>query len=180
MAEDDVMVDVHTWQKLVELNGHIQKGRQFPIFPFLCAAGLHMNTTVERRANSSGYVPPAEYKWPTFPRSCSGGLYSFPGSLLAKMWRRVRKEPLVRFDNAVWLTGVMRMKLGVPDEAVLQPPRTAVHRYCGARWQASDRCGGEPVGFSDFMEFMWLRMTDDLRENAADHCTCDEDDDGVP
>jgi len=113
-ADDDFLVDMASLEEAMEYTLLFN-----PTFVFLCVYQVLMSGNVVRDPADKYFVPRSEYEWQYYPKSCLGGFYTSKVSWVKKIWRFSADQPAVRMDD-VWVTGILRQKLGVPPYAVAQ------------------------------------------------------------
>ena len=60
------------------------------------------------------------YKWPIYPPYCHGGIYSTSVRVVKQLFYLSRSERIWHLDD-IWITGILRLKLGMPDNQVVAP-----------------------------------------------------------
>lgn len=161
-ADDDFLIDMAIFEDIVNQNLALQKRHSWPIFPFVCTYRVLPFPHVVRDSNYKSFVPVEEYPWPDWPRGCLGGFYTSKADVISRLWLFTKDEVIVRMDD-VWITGVLRMKMGIPDYAVVQPFQYAATHYSGFRDKGDLRD-------KDFMKEPWAAATKKLFQRP--HCVC--------
>nr|CAB3262597.1 uncharacterized protein LOC100180747 [Phallusia mammillata] len=123
-GDDDVMVVVERLKNIMDFYINITEFEDWAEFPIICTYRTMEFARPYR--NSTGrykqwYIAESEYKWPFYPRGCFGGFYSTSIRVVKQLLAAARTTPYLRVDD-VWITGVLRVKLGMPDNMVIEPP----------------------------------------------------------
>ena len=160
-CDDDFMLDVAVFEDIINWNIKNTERRKWPLFPFICVFGI-AKPHIVRVTYNKYFVPYDEFSWDAWPRSCLGGFYSSQVATISKVWDQSKNEILVRMDD-VWVTGVLRLKIGMPDYAVIDPETKAAHHFYGFNGKGSPRD-------HDFMENEWKNYYNSI--SKREHCFC--------
>lgn len=104
-----------------------------PYFPF-CLEGMQNRTNlqtvpmiclfrrgeleeVNRQQGSKWFVSRNKYSHDVYPRYCHGGFYIMPLELSNELLTASYTAPMLRLDD-VWITGILRLRAGIPDYLV--------------------------------------------------------------
>ena len=120
-GDDDFFVRVDRLFSVIEEARRNVTRFRWPTFPMICTYRLlKVNEPYRKRDGTSRkwYISEEEYKWPYYPRSCLGGHYSTSVDVVKQLFQIAETTPYLRVDD-VWITGVLRTKLGMPDEMVV-------------------------------------------------------------
>lgn len=156
-ADDDFIVDIAGLEDLIEENMRATVQQQWPVFPIVCTYSVPRDLHVVRDHKFKTWVPYDEYPWPTFPRGCAGGFYTMRVDVVGLLWARAHDEPIVRLDD-VWITGILRLKLAIPDYVVIQPSKPVVS-HADKNWKVS----GAP-------DKLWEMKYSEI--SKRNHCLC--------
>ena len=166
-ADDDFMVDPLIFEAVVNEGRYLRLNRSWPQYPIMCTHSKLRYDDVVRDVKNKYYVSKAEYQWPSFPRSCLGGFYTMSVDFAAQLWRFSDKHQPLRLDD-VWLTGILRQFLGVPDAMVVQPKKYAATHLTGFRGKGDSEAQG-------FMRAEWAAAYAAVSKRP--HCCCKEQED---
>jgi len=122
-ADDDFLIKTHGLAESVD-ECLISKSRhQWPEFPIICGFKRGEGEEPVREGDpefSKWAVSTESYKWPAFPVYCHGGLYTTSIRVIQQIFALSRQGPILRLDD-VWLTGILRLKMGMPDTMIIAP-----------------------------------------------------------
>ena len=129
-ADDDFLIRTHGLAESVDENLISKSKYGWPEFPFICGFKKGEGEEPVREGDpefSKWAVSTDAYKWPAFPVYCHGGLYTSSVRVIHQIFVLSRQEPTLRLDD-VWLTGILRWKMGMPDAMVIAPKhKTGYH-----------------------------------------------------
>ena len=124
-CDDDFLVDTYGLAKSIDENLILKSKHRWPEFPFICGfkRGEGEEPVREKDSEFAKWAISTDiYKWPSFPVYCHGGLYTTSVRVIQQIFSLSQQEPTIRLDD-VWLTGVLRWKMGMPDTMVVVPKR---------------------------------------------------------
>ena len=129
-CDDDFMIDVGGL--IIELNKLKNEftEKKWPESPILCSFGILTESSPSRDPKSKYLEPEEEYRWPFWPTSCLGGAYTTSVSVARQLLESSRSEKPLRMDD-VWITGVLREKIGMPRQYVKSFKPSLAKHYSG-------------------------------------------------
>ena len=156
-ADDDVLIKPLLLKKAVE---QYKRLFSFTFMPIVCMYSLWRNKGVpDRDPKSKYYVSWKQYDGTTWPRFCPGGMYTVSGEVARRLYVTSRNTPLLPVDD-VWLTGIIREKMLVPETmVVVARPRAVVH-FMGFYLKMNKKKFKED----------WTNITAAIKKKA--HCFC--------
>ena len=126
-GDDDVIVDLAELVKAIKLHKERASSGSWPHFPILCSYGARIGDPPIRIPESKYYTSFKDYKWPYFPDFCLGGAYTTSVEVAGLLWKVSRRETPMKMDD-VWITGVLRSKIGMPRQFIRRfSPSIAMH-----------------------------------------------------
>ena len=162
-CDDDFMLDIGGIVDSLKKNLEEYEQEKLTEFPILCTYKARLGDVPERRNNSKFFVPISEYKWEYWPDYCLGGAYSMSVRVMRHLWETSRKEKLIRMDD-VYITGVLREKIGMPRQFIKSLGRFLAIHYSGfTRINAISR--------KDFMKNEWNQVNSKVKGKMT--CVCD-------
>lgn len=127
IVDDDMFVHIGWVQEYVSDVQNTMKVKQWPGFPILCMYGRRSGLSPIRVKANKYYCSYEDYPWPFWPDFCLGGMYTTNVDNVRNLWVASLSEPLVRLED-VWITGILRKKLGIPKEYLISvQPAAALH-----------------------------------------------------
>ena len=162
-GDDDVIVDIAELVKAIKWHtGMVSKGG-WVHYPILCSLGTRIGDVPHRVASSKYYTSFKDYKWPFFPDFCLGGAYATSVEVAGLLWKASKGETPMKMDD-VWITGVLRGKIGMPRQYIrMFSPPIAKH-YWGFK---------AAVGQNrrEFMQGEWARVIKKYRSLSVCWCS---------
>lgn len=164
-GDDDFMINLGRLQEIVDEGRHNVTEYKWPEFPIICT--YRTIQLAQPYRNKTGmykkwYISEEEYKWPYYPKSCLGGFYTTRISTVAQLFDVSIRTPHLSVDD-VWITGILREKLGMPDGMVISPNNTIAHHFLGYKRKRNDIKRG-------FMKNEWAKIKNEFRTKEI--CTC--------
>ncbi|XP_076816629.1 beta-1,3-galactosyltransferase 5-like isoform X2 [Clavelina lepadiformis] len=127
-ADDDVLIDFEMVQKVVDANyGRKAKKQIWQEYPIICMYKVVRESKPIRNKSSKYFVSKEEYKWPDYPQYCLGGMYSTSVSVVRQLFQVSLQQTPLRMDD-VWITGILRQQINMPNEMVIFPKEPTVKR----------------------------------------------------
>jgi len=77
-----------------------------------------MTTLLEILNQSKYYISKEQYAKDAWPRFCLGGFYTTNVATVSELYSKSKTEPYLAMDD-VWITGILRTKLHIPDDAIV-------------------------------------------------------------
>jgi len=115
-GDDDVLVNLAKLHNLIEeKKTHLTKTMTFPI---ICVYGGMLNDHPVRNPKSKYYIFKEEYAKDAWPRFCLGGFYTTNVATVSQLYSKSKTEPYLHLED-VWITGILRTKLNIPDDAIV-------------------------------------------------------------
>lgn len=161
-CDDDFMVDISGLVDLLNETIQEYEKERLPEFPIICTYKTKVDDAPERREKSKWFVPEHEYKWSYWPDYCLGGAYSMSVRVMRQLWEVSRKENLIRMDD-VYITGVLREKIGFPRQFIKRLKNSLAVHYSGFR----NILNGSR---KDFMKNEWSPMNEKAKNKSS--CIC--------
>ena len=119
-VDDDMFVDIKAFVDGIDHQFIKQMNNSWPEFPIFCGFVKGVGEKPVRQGDKKFQkwaVSEKLYPWPTFPPYCHGGLYVTSVRVIKQLYNLSRYRKLWFLDD-VWLTGLLRRELGLPDEMV--------------------------------------------------------------
>ncbi|XP_076822332.1 beta-1,3-galactosyltransferase 5-like [Clavelina lepadiformis] len=146
-VDDDFMVNLGKLQESVEENLRNMIELSLPMFPIICGFTRGANEKPIRQEGYKWTVALDVYKWPDYPPYCHGGLYTTSVAVVEDLFHASRTEKTFHLDD-VWITGVLRHKIGMPDTMLVKAKDGTGLHYSGYRGKQKD-------GVRNFMKEEW-------------------------
>ena len=161
-CDDDIMINMGGLVNVVNLMKVKIKVNGWPGFPIICTYRTKRNDAPDRRRDSKYFVSYEEYPWPFWPDFCLGGAYTSSIKVVRQLLETSRgTEPLPMDD--VWITGVLREKIGMPRQYIRELSQPLAIHYFGFHFN-DGRIRRK------FMKEKWEEML--KRFNQSDMCFC--------
>lgn len=148
--DDDMMVDFGAMQAVLGVFNATMHRNGWPEFPIVCMYRQWAGASPERRNTSKYYISRVEYPWAKWPKFCLGGMYTTSGRVARELWNVSKQFEPLRMDD-VWITGVLREKMGMPIDMVVQPALAVATHWKGYSGQKSSNIRG-------FMRTEWEKL----------------------
>ncbi|CAK8674734.1 unnamed protein product [Clavelina lepadiformis] len=162
-VDDDFMVNLGKLQKRVDESINDVNDFQLPMFPIICGFKKGINEKPVRQQGRKWSVSLDTYIWPDYPQYCHGGLYTTSIEVVKKLFNISRKERTFHLDD-VWITGILRNKLGMSDSMLVKSEyETGIH-YSGYHGKARP-------SVRDFMKEEWENIFK-LFNTTKTFCKC--------
>ena len=119
--DDDFFVDLQGLASSIHVNIDRRLANGWPDFPIVCGYVRGVGERPVRRGeefSEKWAMPNYLFKWSVYPPYCHGGIYSTSVSVVKQLFYLSQSEPIWHLDD-VWITGILRWKLGFPDEMLL-------------------------------------------------------------
>ncbi|XP_078483112.1 beta-1,3-galactosyltransferase 5-like [Ciona intestinalis] len=113
-ADDDIVMDIIKLQRAIQQFNQTRAVNSWPEFPIICGLRLIEGRRPHRSPYSKWFISTDEYRWPSYPNFCLGGMYATSISVLSQLLEIGRSTRPLHLDD-VWITGILRLKLGLPD-----------------------------------------------------------------
>ncbi|XP_078486269.1 beta-1,3-galactosyltransferase 5-like [Ciona intestinalis] len=120
-SDDDVTVDLAEVIQNIESNKEKTSNEKWPEFPILCGYLKGKVEPPHRNKNDKWYIPSSVYKWTVFPQFCFGAYYTTSVSVASQLYTEALTSKVLGHLDDVWLTGVVRERIGMPDAMVIAP-----------------------------------------------------------
>ena len=130
--DDDVFVDNRNLKQVLEY--YIAKMNDpenpWPVFPIMCtfkyrAAGAR---AIRHRKNKN-WVPKKDYLWWNYPAFCRGPMYTTRVDTVRQLWNEAKTSVVLHNIEDVWVTGVLRLKIGMPEEMLVVGQEKVAHDF---------------------------------------------------
>ncbi|CAK8679821.1 unnamed protein product [Clavelina lepadiformis] len=127
--DDDMWIDMLYVKELIDQYKGVVVEKEWPEFPIICMFGTGFNEP-NRDKNFKNHVSKEQYPWPYWPAFCFGGMYTTSVSVIKQLWElSTISRPLLYNANDVWITGLLRDQLEMPDEMLIRPKEHAAKHY---------------------------------------------------
>ena len=161
-CDDDFMIDVGGLVKEIKWHQEKIKEEKWGEFPIICSYLSRVNDGPDRRDKSKYYVSYDEYKWRYWPDYCLGGAYTTSVGVIRQLWKAAQTTKQIRMDD-VWITGVLREKIGMPRQYVRHLDTPIATHYSGFRGKIVNNR-------RDFMKDEWEKLRQKFSNLTI--CTC--------
>ena len=131
-SDDDVLINMGELVNVLNWHKEMVVRKKWPEFPIICTYKARINDHPERKTDDKWQVPYDEYKWPYWPDYCLGGAYTTSVKVVRELYKVSLRENPLRMDD-VWITGILREKMGMPRQFVQQLNRSVAKHYFGFR-----------------------------------------------
>jgi len=134
-GDDDIYVKIDKLIETIEEARKKQADLKWNTFPIICMHNSPMVNTPYRSKTGrfkQWYVSDKQYKWPFYPRSCRGGLYTTTVDVIKQLFNISKSVPSLPVDD-VWVTGILRKLLGLPDGMLFLPKQEVVLHGLGKK-----------------------------------------------
>nr|XP_002126670.1 beta-1,3-galactosyltransferase 5-like [Ciona intestinalis] len=131
--DDDFMVDMLKMTKTINKGFELMRKDSWFEFPIICMFRMGVDEKPVRDENGifkKWFISESLFKWPVFPRYCHGGMYTTSMRIIDQLLRESWSVDSLYLDD-VWITGILRQKIGMPDQMVIKPEETVAVHYSG-------------------------------------------------
>ena len=129
-CDDDFMIDIAGLVDVMKSHKDIIEMTQGSNFPIICSYEARLDSSPTRDKHSKYYTSKEEYKWPYWPDFCLGGAYTTNVGVVRQLWNASKEVKPLKMDD-VWITGVLREKIGMPRQYIRQLDKSVAHHYTG-------------------------------------------------
>ena len=161
-GDDDVIVNLAELVKVIKWLKKRVLSDNWPDFPFICSLCAKIGNYPSRKNGTKYYTSFEEYKWPFWPDFCLGGAYTTSVKVASQLWNASRGVKPIKMDD-VWITGVLREKIGMPRQFVRQILPPLAKHYFGY-------IGSIANSKRTFMQKEWQRVIKQFENSTM--CTC--------
>ncbi|XP_076815379.1 beta-1,3-galactosyltransferase 5-like [Clavelina lepadiformis] len=163
-ADDDMLVNIGKVHEVIDLYKATAAEKDWPDFPIVCMYELWKDSgSPFRNPKNKNYISFDQYRWPYWPKFCPGGMYSTSVRVIRQLWELSRTLTPLSTDD-VWITGVLRQKLGMPDQMVVASEPRAAEHFFGFSKSKTD-------GVRGFMSHEWDSIFSKFKDKYL--CKCD-------
>ena len=130
--DDDVLVDVYAFKMAVDENLAMLEdpANGWPQFPIICTYSRRPRYGhVVRNRNNKNYVPHKMYRWPGYPSFCRGPMYTTRMDTVTDLYKEAFHSPMLHTVEDAWVTGILRQRLGMPDEMLVSLRQRVAHHF---------------------------------------------------
>ncbi|CAK8692943.1 unnamed protein product [Clavelina lepadiformis] len=117
-GDDDMMIDLVKIKDAVDKNNAIVSEEKWPEFPIICTYETREPGYPIRDKKHKNFISVQEYRWPNWPKFCLGGFYTTSVRVIRQLWEASLTSKRINTDD-VFITGILRHKIGMPDEMVV-------------------------------------------------------------
>ncbi|CAK8679079.1 unnamed protein product [Clavelina lepadiformis] len=131
-SDDDMWIDMLKLVGVITEYNNVVGERNWPEFPVICTYKFGEDSVKPlRKPKDKNFIPREKYRWPYWPAFCFGGMYTTSVSTAKQLWEISQiSEPFLNVDD-VWITGLLRHKLGMPDEMIIKLDEPLAQHYKG-------------------------------------------------
>uniref|UniRef100_H2Y8Z0 Hexosyltransferase n=1 Tax=Ciona savignyi TaxID=51511 RepID=H2Y8Z0_CIOSA len=159
-ADDDFIIKMDLFAKNINDNLKQMSKEGWPEFPIICGFKRGANEGPVRKGK--WFVSKEIYRWTSYPPYCHGGLYATSVRLVKQLYNESLLVPSISLDD-VWITGLLRRRLGMPDEMVVKPPA-----YFGLHQNGYAK--SESKNIRGFLKDEWSKIYKQITTNDYCHC----------
>jgi len=131
--DDDFMIHVVKARDAIDDSHKQAIDGNWGEFPILCMFRRGEGEEPVREANGlykKWYINESTFQWHVFPVYCHGGMYSASVQVITDLFEISRVFPDLYLDD-VWITGILRQKLGMPDDMIVEPDQDVAIHFTG-------------------------------------------------
>lgn len=162
-ADDDFMINIGGLKDDVEHGFREKISRKWPEYPLMCGFIFGPKEAPMRSTGAKWYLSELLYRWTVFPPYCHGGLYTTTVQVATKLYEQSRTVDPLSLDD-VWITGILRHKMGMPDEMIFRAPSGPGRHFTGFH-------GKGDIGRRGFMQGDWDGIFNTFKERFK-VCLC--------
>ncbi|XP_076816315.1 beta-1,3-galactosyltransferase brn-like [Clavelina lepadiformis] len=117
-GDDDMMIDLVKVKEAVDKNIAKISEEKWPEFPIICTYQTKESAHPIRSKQHKNFVSEEYFRWPYWPKFCLGGFYTTSVRVIRQLWEASLNSKRINTDD-VFITGILRQKIGMPDEMVV-------------------------------------------------------------
>ncbi|XP_076816992.1 beta-1,3-galactosyltransferase 5-like isoform X1 [Clavelina lepadiformis] len=131
-SDDDMWIDMLKVKELIDHYRGVVVEKEWPEFPIICTYKW-WNGSLQpiRTPTDKNYVSKEQYPWPYWPAFCFGGMYTTSVSVIKQLWELSAFSKTYYNADDVWITGLLRHRLGMPNEMMIRPDQVVAKHYHG-------------------------------------------------
>jgi len=163
-GDDDMVVNLGQLQENIDKYIEEKSNKSWPEYPIICTYEYWTKGGKPIRSKKhKNYISLEEYKWTEWPKFCLGGMYTSSVRVMKQLYELSKTDTPLRTDD-VWITGILRNKLGMPSSMIIFPqPAIAQHRQV---------YGGRNSPESSTKQFLNYWKTTYAKFLSKSICTC--------
>ncbi|XP_076816314.1 beta-1,3-galactosyltransferase brn-like [Clavelina lepadiformis] len=117
-GDDDMMIDLVKLKEAVDENIAKISDENWPEFPIICTYETKESSHPIRDKQDKNFISVQDYSEPNWPKFCLGGFYTTSVRVIRQLWEASLTSKRINTDD-VFITGILRQKIGMPDEMVV-------------------------------------------------------------
>ncbi|CAK8692952.1 unnamed protein product [Clavelina lepadiformis] len=117
-GDDDMMIDLVKLMEAVDKNIAKISEEKWPEFPIICTYETRESGHPIRDKRHKNFISVQDYSEPNWPKFCLGGFYTTSVRVIRQLWEASLTSKRINTDD-VFITGILRQKIGMPDEMVV-------------------------------------------------------------
>ncbi|XP_076816275.1 uncharacterized protein LOC143462117 [Clavelina lepadiformis] len=117
-GDDDMMIDLVKLMEAVDKNIAKISEEKWPEFPIICTYETRESSHPIRDKQHKNFISLQDYSEPNWPKFCLGGFYTTSVRVIRQLWEASLTSKRINTDD-VFITGILRQKIGMPDEMVV-------------------------------------------------------------
>lgn len=164
--DDDFMIHVMKARDVINEAWKQATDERWGEFPILCMYRRGEDEIPVRDPKGiykKWYINETIYKWHVFPAYCHGGMYTTSVRVSNDLYEISRVFPDLYLDD-VWITGILRHKMGMPDDMIIEPDVELAIHYVGYT-------GSEKYGVREYL-LEWERQIVTWTARNLTVCQC--------
>ena len=161
-SDDDIIIDMLGLVNLIYWYQEKARRQKWPEFPIICTYKAKVGDWPERKVKSKWHVPYSEYKWPYWPDYCLGGAYTTSIRVVRQLREASKMFEPIRMDD-VFITGILREKIGMPRQFIKQLNVSVANHYFGFR-------GIVDNSRRNYLKDEWDKLKETLKHSTSCQC----------
>ena len=130
--DDDVFVDNRNLKQVLEY--YITKMNDpknlWPIFPIMCTFKYrNAHATAIRNHKNKNWVSKKDYLWWNYTAFCRGPMCTTRVDTVRQLWNEAKISVVLHNIEDVWVTGVLRLKIGMPGDMLVVARKKVAHNF---------------------------------------------------
>ena len=127
-SDDDIMIDIPELIDVIQRYEMKVRSELWGDFPIICSYRTRLSDGPDRANDSKYYISIKTYKWRNYPDYCLGEAYTTSIGIVRQLWKASRGVEPLKMDD-VWITGILREKIGMPRQYIRKLDKPAAHHY---------------------------------------------------
>nr|XP_002121312.1 N-acetyllactosaminide beta-1,3-N-acetylglucosaminyltransferase 2 [Ciona intestinalis] len=131
--DDDFLVDMARLKNAIDNGIGLKPKSNWTELPMMC---MYVKGSGEKPVRDlygeygKYFIDENTFKWHVLPVYCHGGMYIMSTTIMKQLLAASRDQEPLYLDD-VWITGILRNKIGMPDEMVLAPEKGVTTHFLG-------------------------------------------------